>query len=207
MRIKTIVLLILPIFLLTSTAFNPVVYATEERKVLSQKYIGLGVDVYAPYQCYPGETITVRVRIEALEHVRNASVTVFIWGSKSEGYSPWGTSFTVLDVEDLSSGTVQDEEYDVVIPSDISPGLTYGIIFLEWSVYRLPSLDGYWDKGSFRMTYVKNKSYENLQSEYESVLSDLQNTRTLIYVFLSTTLILFILTAYFAKKKHKTKGK
>ena len=81
--------LALPIFLLTSTFFNPVVYAVEERKVLSRNYVGLGIEVYAPYRCYPGQDITVRVRVEALENVKNASVTVFIWSSKSEGDNPW----------------------------------------------------------------------------------------------------------------------
>jgi hypothetical protein len=93
------------IFLSTSTIFYPHVYADDERKVLSRNYVGIGVEVYAPYQCYPGKNITVRVRVEALEEVKNASVTLFIWSSKSEGNNPWGTSFTVLDITDFSTGT------------------------------------------------------------------------------------------------------
>ena len=198
MKIKTIVLLALPIFLLTLTVSNFIVYATEERRVLSRKYLGLGVDVYAPYKAYPGETITVRVRVEALEDVKNASVTLFIWGSKSEGYSPWGTSFTVLDVSDFLNGAIKEEGYDIAIPSDVSPGLTYGILSLEWGIYGSSSWKQQWDKASFRVTYLRNKDYEDLQTT-------LQNTRTLMYSFLATTITLAILTTYFAKKKPRAK--
>ena len=198
MKIASIVLLALPIFLLTSTVFNPVIYAVEERKVLSRNYVGLGVEVYAPYQCYPGETITVRVKVEALEEVKNASVTVFAWSSKSEGRNPWSTSFTVLDITDFPAGTTKEEAYNITIPSDADPGLTYGILSLDWSIYRMPSWEAQWDKASFRMTYVKNKDYEDLQTTHNSVLSDLQNTRTLMYIFLTTTIISAVSTVYFA---------
>lgn len=226
MKIKIIALLSLSIFLLTSTVFDPVVNAIEERKVLTRNYVGLGAEVYAPYQCYPGENITVRVRVEALEGVKNASITLFIWGSKSEGYSPWGTSFTVLDIEDFPKGTVQDNEYEVEIPLDIDPGLTYGILFLDWSVYIQSSWEDQWDKASFRLTYVNNEDYENLQTTYNDLLTtynnlqdkynstlndiqntrnDLQNTRTLTYVLLTTTIMLAISTTYFAKRKPKVR--
>ena len=210
MKKKTILLLALPIFLLISRVFNSTVDASEERNVLSRNYVGLGVKVYAPYQCYPGENITVRVRVEALENVENVSVTLFIWGSKSEGHNPWGTSFTVLDAEDFPTGTIKEETYNIMIPSDIDPGLTYGILFLDWSIYRTSSWEDQWDKASFRVTYVKNKHYEDLQtaynelqSKYDSVLSDLQNSRTIVYAFLTTTIVLAISTAYLGRRSLK----
>lgn len=200
MRI-TIVLLILPIFLLTSAVFNPVVYAVEERKVLSRNYVGIGVEVYAPYQCYSGENITVRIKVEALEDVKNASVTVFIWGSKSEGHNPWGTSFTVLDVTDFPNGTIKEETHNITIPSDIDPGLTYGILFLDWSIYRAPSWEPQWEKASFRATHVKNRDYENLQDKYNALKMEFGNWRITAYIFLATTIALTISTVYLAKKR------
>jgi hypothetical protein len=128
---------------------------------------------------------------------------MFIWGSKSEGYSPWDTSFTILDVTDFPSGTIREEVNNITIPSDIDPGLTYGILFLDWSIYRTSSWEPQWDKASFRATYVKNKDYEELQTSYNSVLSDLQNTKTLTHIFLVTTLTLAISTIYFARKSLK----
>lgn len=201
MRIKTIVLLTLPIFLLTSTVFNPDVYAVEERKVLSRNYVGIGVEVHAPYQCYPGETIKVKVRVEALEDVKNASVTVFIWSSKSKGQNPWGTSFTVLDITEFPSGTIKEEPYNITMPSDIDPGLTYGILFLDWSIYRTPTWEPQWDKASFRATYVKNKDYENLQHKCNQLEIELRNSRITAYIFLVTTIALTISTIYLAKKR------
>jgi len=194
-------LLALPILLLTSTVFNPDVYAVEERKVLSRNYVGIGVDVHAPYQCYPGETVTVKVRIEALEDVKNASVTVFIWGSKSEGQNPWGTSFTVLDITEFPTGMIKEEAYNITIPSDIAPGLTYGILFLDWSIYRTPTWEPQWDKASFRATYVKNKDYENLQHKCNQLEIELRNSRITAYIFLATTIALATSTVYLAKKR------
>jgi len=202
MKLKTIVLLALPIFLLTVTVFGSVVYA-EERKVLSRNYVGLGAEVYAPYQCYPSDTITVRIRVEALEDIKNVSVTLFIWGSKSEGYNPWGTSFTVLDVADFPNGTIKEETYNITILPDIDPGLTYGILFLEWSIYRSPSWEDQWDKASFRATYIKNKDYEDLQTTYNSVLNELQSIRPITYALVATIITLAASTAYLAKKKPK----
>jgi len=203
-RIKTIVIFTLPILLLSSTTFNLIVYATEERKVLSRNYVGLGVEVYAPYQCYSGENITVRVRVEALEDVKNASVTLFIWGSKSEGHDPWGTSFTVLDIADFPSGTIKEEAYNITIPSDIDPGLAYGILFLEWSIYRTPSWQDQWDKASFRATYVKNRDYENLQDKYNQLEIEIWKSRITAYIFLVTTIALAVSTVYLVKKRKHT---
>jgi len=162
------------------------------------------VEVYAPYQGYHGETIAVRVRVEALEDIKNMSVTVFIWGSKSQGHNPWGTSFTVIDVTDFSSGTIKEETYNITIPSDIDPGLTYGILFLDWSIYRTPSWEPQWDKASFRATYVKNRDYENLQDKYKQLETELWNSRITVYIFSATTIALAILTVYLTKKR-KTK--
>lgn len=210
MRIKIMLVLILLIFLSPSTLFNATVYAVEERKVLSRNYVGFGVEVFAPYQCYSSENITVRVRVKAFEDIKNASVTMFIWGSKSEGSNPWGASFTVIDVSDFLGGAIKVEAYNVTIPSDIDPGLTYGILFLDWSIYRSPSWEDQWDKANFRMTYVKNKKFEDLQTtysdlqdEHNSVLTELQNNRTLIYLFLATTIALTFSTVYFARSKPK----
>jgi len=201
MRTKAWLLIVLQIFLLVGITLDLIVCATEERKILSRSYVGLGVEVYSPYQCYPSETITVRVRVEALEDVKNTTVTLFIWGSKSEGQNPWGTSFTVLEVPDFPSGTIREEAYKITMPSDIDPGLTYGILLLDWSIYRTSTWENQWDKASFRATYVKNKGYEDLQTRYNSATNNLQNTRTLMYIFLTTTVISMVSIMYFARKR------
>jgi len=140
-----------------------------------------------------------------VEDVKNASVTLFIWGSKSEGQNPWGISFTVLDATDFPSGMIKEETYNIAIPSDIDPGLTYGILFLEWSVYTQPSLETQLDKASFRGTYIKNKDYEDLQTKHNSVLNELQNIRTMTCALFGVTTVLVVSTVYLAKKKSKAK--
>jgi len=203
-------LLVLSALLSVSMIFNPVVCAEEQRRILSRNYLGLGLEVYAPYQCYPNESISVRVRVEALENLTNVSVTLFIWGSKSEGYETWSTSFAVLDTGALSKGEVSDAEHMVGIPADLSPGLTYGILSLDWSIYLQSSWEAKWDKASLRVTYVKNKDYESLetlcndlQAKYDSAVRDLQSMRTMLFLFLGVAVTSAALTAFFAKRSRR----
>lgn len=198
MKRKPMMLLALSIFLLA--VFNPLAYG-EERKALSRNYVGLGVNVYAPLHCYPGEDIRIKVMIEALEDVKNASVTLFFWGSKSQGSTPWSTSITILDVTDFPTGTIKEETYNVSIPLDIDPSLAYGILYLDWSIYRTPSWEPQWDKASFRATYVKNRDYENLQNKYNQLEIKLLNFRITAYLFLATTIVLAVSIIYLAKKQ------
>jgi len=205
MRTKNAILIALLITQFASVIFSPAAYAAEERKVLSRNYVGIGVEVYASSQCYPGENITVRVEVTALEDVKNASVTLFIWGSKSDGDTPWGISFTVLDIADFPNGMIKDEQYNITLPTDIDPGLTYGILFLDWSIYRAASWEPQWDKASFRATYVKNIDYENLQDKYNSLEIELRNSRIMVYILSVTTMVLAVSTLYIAEKRRKTR--
>lgn len=200
MNVRIIVLSIL-LPLLASTVLGLGVLASDERKVMSRNYLGLGVEVYAPYQCYPGDNITVRVEVEALEDVKNASVTLFLWGSESEGQSAWGTSYTVFDLTEFPEGTLEQEAYNITIPTDIDPGLTYGILSLDWSIYREASWEDQWDKASFRAIYVKNRNYEKLQQLHDQLEVESYNSRLLMYILSATTIALAISTAYLAKKR------
>lgn len=199
---RTIILTFALVLLLLATAFTTIGYA-EEQKVWSRKYTSMNVEIYAPLQCYPDQIITVKINVEPLENIKNISITILIWSTKSEGHEPWTASFFALVTPNLSGGEVRNETYGVRMPSDISPGLTYGTVSLEWSIYRTPSWEEQWDKGNFRMTYVKNKNYEDLQTTYNSVLTELQNTRTLMYALLVTTTALAISTVYLMMKKPK----
>ena len=201
MKERTTLLLALQIFLSTLATLNPVVCTAEERKVFDRNYVGLGVEAYALNQCYRGDTVTVMVSVEALEDVRNVSVNLIIWGSKSEGYTPWGTSFNVLDIADFPSGTIEEEAYNITMPLDIDPGLIYGILFLDWTIYKTSFWEDQWDKASFRVTYVKDKDYEDLQTSHNSVLNELRNVRIVTYVLLAATIALAASTAYLARAK------
>lgn len=190
---RPIAILLLSTLFLAVLPQNLLLYAVEERKTMSRRLTGIAAEIYAPYQCYPGDTITTRAKFEALEDVRNASVTVFILGSKSEGYEPWTFSFKFMDLEDLSNGTVRNEAYDVAIPADLSAGLTYGKTVFQWSIYRSPTWEQLSHEAFFSVTYVKNRDFE-----------DFQRTRTLMYTFLGSTAMLAIATLYLARKSRKT---
>ena len=86
------------------------------------------------------------------------------------------------------------------MPLEIDPGLIYGIVYLDWKFNGPNSWEHEWDKASVRLTYIKNFDYENLQTSYASVLSELLMKNVLMYVFLGTTGILAISTFYFYKK-------
>jgi hypothetical protein len=173
----------------------------EQQEVLSRNYVGIGVEVNAPPQCYPGENVTLNIKVKALEDIRNVSVSVFIWGSESEGLNPWSTSFTVLDVTDFPNGTTREETYNLAIPPKTDPGLTYGILFLNWSISRASLWQDQWDKVSFRATYVRNGEYEDLQAQHSQLEIDLSNSRVMAYILAATTIASAISGFYVGKKR------
>jgi len=99
------------------------VNATETRLVWTFFWEGLNVEVYAPYQAYPNETMTIRVRVEAREDLQEVTIRFRIYGSKSEGYLGWFNSFYAFYNVDLSSGVVEDQYFNVDIPEGVDPGL------------------------------------------------------------------------------------
>jgi len=167
---KQVTIPILAISLLI-LAYLPIVKA-ETRLVWSFDWEGMDVEVYAPYQAYPGDTITVRVRVEAKEDLEDVYIRVWLYGSKSEGFETWTKYIIVLYYVDLSKGVVRDQNFDVDIPSDVSPGLIYSHTYCDWKVWRWPSWRDRSLDDSFIVTYLKNKAYEDLQKAYNKLLND-----------------------------------
>lgn len=175
-------------------------YAYDERNVLNRDYVGLRVEVYAPSQGYPGENVSVRIRLEALDDLRNVSATLFVWGSQSEGDSPWGVATEILDIAAFSNTTVHEDTYVVEVLSDVDPGLLYGILTLDWSVARGDVWEHTWDRASFRVTYLKNDVYEQLVADCTALQRERQTVGTHLNLFLAFSAILALTTAYFAMK-------
>lgn len=175
MRSKKIVILLSIAFLLLS-AFSPVAMAEETRRVLSFTEEGLRVRVYAPYQAYPGDRITMRVTVTALEDLDDVTIDIYIFGSKSDaegrvGYDSWDDAIGVLYNERMDDGDTQTKDYRVRIPSDSDPGLVYGLIDCTWLVYRPAGWEDRSYKDSFTITYLRNKDYEDLQVDYSDLLN------------------------------------
>jgi len=130
---------------------------------------GLDVKIYAPWQAYPNDIMTIRIIVEAKETLQNVTVLFTIYGSMYEGYNKW---FRRLDARfvDLPLGVVEDQYFDVSIPESVDPGLLHGHIDCSWEVWRESS----WEEQSIaqvldRVTYLKNKPFEDLQVAYNQL--------------------------------------
>jgi len=132
----------------------------------------IDIDVYFPTQAYPGESVSIRVRVEALEDLQDVDITIWVYGSKYRGYDSWSTRLGIISNRDLSSGVVRDENYTLMFPSDASPGLTYAIIYIHYKYYSWPAWHDRYDDYTFQMTYLKDKAYEDLLDDYHDLLNE-----------------------------------
>lgn len=164
------IIVFLTLFLLSCTV--PSINAAEPRLVWTFFWEGLNIEIYAPYQAYPNQTMTIRVMVEARENLQEVTVRLRIYGSKSEGYLGWFSSFYAFYNVDLSSGTVEDQYFNVSIPEDVDPGLVYSQTSCTWKVWRGSSWQGQSNDGVFRVTYLRNKPYENLQVAYNQLVTN-----------------------------------
>jgi predicted nuclease with TOPRIM domain len=119
------------------------------------------INVYPPIQAYPGDTIKIKVKVEALEDLRDVDIDIHVFGSKREGYDSWYRYLLVLSNRDLSSGVVRDENFTLSIPPDASPGLSYAIINIHYKYYSWFIWHDYYTDATFQMTYI----YPGLLSE------------------------------------------
>jgi len=159
---------------------------------------GIDVEVYAPYQAYPGDNITISVKVGATKNLNDTYVTVRIYGSKSEGYDNWTTYAYVLSGEDLPVDTVLDRNFTLNIPSDLSPGSIYGHIYCLCNIVT-PVPRAYSREDSFEVTYLRSREFEQLQETYDELnasykklknyKNELGSTRNLMYIFVATTIV------------------
>jgi len=164
--VKIAILLVLVAVLLSSMPLSSVA-VDEVHRVWRVASEGIEVSVYAPYEAYPGDRITVSVRVDALEELNDTDVTLLIKGSKSQGRDSWTSRRDVFEDFDLPDGASRTREYDVIVPSDLDPGLIYGHIAIRWNI----SLVGHLYEDAFNLVYVRNKDYEDLQAAYEDLSS------------------------------------
>jgi len=153
-------------FIVSSTS------AIEPELIWTFYWEGMDVRIYAPHQAYPGNTMTIRIVVEAREELHNVTVYFKVHGTKSEGNQSWYNSFYALRNVDLSHGLVEDQYFDVDIPDDVDPGLVYSQTSCSWKVQRESSWQDQLIDGVFRVTYLRNKPYEDLQVTYNQLLAD-----------------------------------
>jgi len=168
-RRKVIALSVLATALLLSLAPG-LIAEVETRRVLSFTEWDLRVRVYAPYQAYPGDTIEVRATAEAVEELYDVTITIDIFGSKSDaegrlGYDSWEDDISFVSGVDWEAEEGKDREYDVDIPEDSDPGLVYGQVTAEWTT--AADLEDHTYTESFTITYIMNEDYENIKDLLE----------------------------------------
>jgi len=214
-KFKKLCTIVLYTFLLTLTFSGVARSAPEEMlNVYYLEYGGLKIDISAPVTAYYGENITVSVKTEAVvSQIFIKYINIDIYGRVNATTEIYLDQITHLTNSSLSS---YEAQYDVAIPDNLSPGLTYGIISCEWdlmgSPQKIPS-------SGFALTYVQNIDLEQLEAEYEELnvthQSLIQNytalestlegtvgaTRNLLYVFVATTVVASITVVVLLMRK------
>jgi len=187
----------------------------ETKNVYHIDYGGLTIDVSAPIQAYPGENISITVATEAVTKIDIDYIYVRIYGLVNATIEV--TLSNITHIED-SSLTFHEATYNIAIPDNLSPGLTYGLISCEWefmgSPEKIPS-------SGFALTYIKNIALEQLQAEYDElnathqsileeytelksgIKEEVDSTRNLMYVFVATTVVTSITVVVLLLRKPK----
>jgi hypothetical protein len=215
LKFKKLCTMVLCTFLVI-LAFSGVCWSAPEEmpNVYYLEYGGLKIDIRAPFTAYGGENITVSVKTEAVvSQIFIKYINIDLYGRVDATAEIYLDQITHLTNSSLSS---YEAQYDVTIPDNLSPGLTYGIISCEWdlmgSPQKIPS-------SGFALTYVQNIDLEQLQTEYEELnathQSLIQNytalesalegtvgsTRSLLYVFVATTVVASITVVVLLMRK------
>ena len=218
MTLKKLSTMALCAFLLT-LAFSGVGNAApEETKSVSPlDYGGLRIDITAPAQACPGENITVTVKTSAVDvqQIYINYITIELYGVINAANRVYLAQIDHLNNVSLS---VHEIHYNVTIPDNIAPGLTYGEVSCDWE-----ALGASFEilSSGFVLTYVENVALEQLQAEYDElnathqsileeydelkseVHGDSDSTRNLMYVFIATTVVASITVVVLLMRKPK----
>jgi hypothetical protein len=171
-----------------------------------QEHGGLIVKVEAPYQVYPSEKINLTVKVRAVTEMYVLYVHLNISGLVGERNVTLLRSIAISNLEgvDLVFNETRQYVYEISIPAEISPGLTYGSISYEWTCWGMLAKVS---PTGFPVTYVRNKEYEELHNDYQILNStywslqenytklesqysgELGGTRNMMYVLIVTTVV------------------
>jgi hypothetical protein len=219
LTIRKLCTIMLCTFLITFTFIGIGRAAPEEtHNVYYLEYAGLKIEVSAPVKAYIGESIDVTVNTESVvPEIFIKYLNINLYGRVEATTEISLDQITHLTNSYLSSS--YEAQYNVKIPENISPGLTYGIINCEWefmgSSQKIPN-------SGFVLTYIQGMELEQLQAEFdelnathqsliqnftelESTLEgEVGSTRNLLYVFVATTVVGSITVVVLLMRKPKT---
>lgn len=216
MKFKKMLPILVGIFLFTLVFSGIVISQSEQVKnVYHIAYAGLIIDIFAPFQTFPGENLTLTISTEALTQINIQYINLAIYGIVDES-----TEVTLSTISHLegSSLTFNETNYEISIPNNISPGLIYGNITCKWDF--MGSIETILPSG-FPLTYVRNINLEQLQTEYNQLNSSYQlllqnytelestfqaeidSTQNYMYIFIATTLVATITVVVLLMRKPK----
>lgn len=216
MTLKKLCVMMLCTFLLTLAFSGVGKSAPEETKnVYHIDYGGLTIDITAPIQTYPGENISITVTTEAVTQIDIEYIYVRIYGLVNATTEV--TLSNITHIED-SPLTFHEATYNITIPDNLSPGLTYGLISCKWDFMDSPQKI---PQSGFALTYIENIELEQLQAEYDELNAthqsvvqentelksgnkeEVDSTRNLMYIFIATTVVASITVVVLLLRKPK----
>ena len=124
---------------------------------------------------YPGDTLTLKARVEAKSDVYFYNLTLNVYGVKElEGkYAQYPIkSLTILRDIRLASGVVRTEEFTFTIPGDALPGMLYAVVSAKFKYLDQTYLEPISLYDDFTLVYLKNKAYDELKVKYDSLKND-----------------------------------
>jgi hypothetical protein len=204
MALKKLCVMTLCVFLL-SVAFSGIGYAEPQgtETVTPLDYGGLRIDITAPVQARPGDTINITVRTSAsdVQQIFINYITLELYGIVNIT-----DCVPLAQIDHLSNVplSIHEIHYNITIPDNLSPGLIYGDVSCNWKAlgvsFEILS-------SGFVLTYIEDVELEQLQTDYdelsathESILQEYNelksqvpdnsdSTRNLMWVFIATTIV------------------
>ena len=204
MALKKLCVMTLCVFLL-SVAFSGIGYAELQgtETVTPLDYGGLRIDITAPVQARPGDTINITVRTSAsdVQQIFINYITLELYGIVNVT-----DCVPLAQIDHLSNVplSIHEIHYNITIPDNLSPGLIYGDVSCNWKAlgvsFEILS-------SGFVLTYIEDVELEQLQTDYdelsathESILQEYNelksqvpdnsdSTRNLMWVFIATTIV------------------
>ena len=205
-KFKNVSVIVLCTLLYTLTLFEVAQCAPEDmNNVFDLEYGGLKLNILAPVQAYPGENITITVKAEAITEIFVKYIHVTILGALNATNKINLCEITHLENSSFTSS--YEVNYNVTIPNDLAPGLTYGLVSCEWELMGSPQKIL---ESGFSLTFIRNMDLEKLQAEYDAlnaihqsllqnytelesnIQEDVDSSRNLMYVFIATTIVAII---------------
>jgi hypothetical protein len=180
------------------------------------EYGGLKIAVDAPIQSNPGENISISIKAEAIAEIFVKYIRIEIFGALNATEKISLGDFTHLENSEFTSS--YEFTYNLSIPKNMVPGLTYGVLSCEWELMGSPQKI---PESGFVLTYIRNVNLEQLQADYESLNNtyqtliqeytdlessfqeDVENTQNLNLVLIATTVVAGITVVVLLLRKPK----